>query len=176
MDSDLDPGLDTHPKMGTVMIGDPTSDRDRSPSLCHVNSFCPILESEYESVSESISGNVNKPLVLTSPKTKRSTEGLFTHDVKLKSVIITLNCVGGQRHFEEQNGSRTYSAMKLTRSKGTWHRLGLRSLSEVGSPVITVPILRCVSKPGSGFQSVSSNVNKQSVRAHSHLATTTQIF
>ena len=114
-----DPGLDTHLKMGTVMTGDPTSDRDRSPSLCHVNSFCPILESEYESVSESISGNVNKPLVLTSPKTKRSTEGLFTHDVKLKSVIITLNCVGGQRHFEEQNGSRTYSAMKLTRSKGT---------------------------------------------------------
>ena len=105
--------------MGTVMIGDPTSDRDRSPSLCHVNSFCPILESEYESVSKSISGNVNKPLVLSSPKTKRSTEGMFTHDVKLTSVIIKLNCVGGQRHFEEQNGSRTYSAMKLIRSKCT---------------------------------------------------------
>ena len=77
--------MDTHPKIGTVMIGDPTSDRDRSPSLC---SFCPILESEYESVSESISGNVNKPLVLTSPKTKRSTEVMFTHDLKLMSVII----------------------------------------------------------------------------------------
>ena len=30
------------PKMGTVMIGDKDPDRNLSPSLCHVNSFCTV--------------------------------------------------------------------------------------------------------------------------------------
>ena len=38
-DSDLSPGRDIHPKMGTIWIEDASLDRDPNLSLCNVNMF-----------------------------------------------------------------------------------------------------------------------------------------
>ena len=63
---DMDSDPDLRPKMGTVTIRDPDLDWNPSHGLCNENSICVVqwgLESESESVSESVFGNVNKPLV-----------------------------------------------------------------------------------------------------------------
>ena len=64
--------------------------------------------------------------------------------------LSNLNCVGCQRHFHEQNGSRTYSERKFTRSKCTGEEKS--TLASKSRPDVT-------SCPTQGISELLHNLN-----------------